>query len=751
MKRLLTLVPLALLSCGPDAGSPVGLERQEVVAGPQFSISDGSNVGGNPGFRWLPPIARSAKSGKSSARGKGEKSGESEKAGKSGQSRKRDEAPTPGDGAFDPSLLALITVEICEWAQDACVGDPLRSLTSAGEKGERLRISGRGDRQHYRVDWRTKEDELDPARDYRIRVLAGDFEVGHADVDVVRGGRSRKRVDRSSFVVLRRGQSLSIRFVITDALEGGAVTGSDGGVVAQDNVMLDVPPGAVAGDVFITVAPVPESELPDDPSVVPGTAFEFGPSGTTFFEPVTLCVQYDDDLLPEGTDESTLRIHVLVDGSFTPLAGGTVDTGNNVVCAEVEHFSVFAIVPRVTPGGDVDPPVITNVTITPSVVDISTASADVTVSIDATDDPSGVEQIELQFWAPTAGPGGQRRPCTVVRDHGLVSGTLKSGTWECTITIPLHAETGMWKVGLAFVLDAAANNRFFTRDAAGDLCAEDGSGCITAWDPVIDVQGPPGDITAPTVGSVSFQAPSVDVTLGDADVTTTVTMTDDVSGIEFLTMQIASPSGLQSRDCFFFNDGAFDPALDLTIDCTFTLQQSSEAGPWNVRAVLAHDKVGNQKVYAPNFLGQLCTQDETECFDLGAPITVTSTPDLLPPIITGFALATDPVDASRVIATVTASDDVSGVEAIEIQFTSPLAGQVQHCFGVATATPGVWECVIQFPANAEAGTWPLTLFALRDFVGNRRFYFRDVSGNLCSDEVPAQACTNYGDTEIIVQ
>ena len=86
-------------------------------------------------------------------------------------------------------------------------------------------------------------------------MLAGDLEVGHADVDVVPRGRSRKQVDQSSFVALRPGQSLSIKFVITDALEGAAVVGIEGGVVTLEEgaVALDFPEGVLDGDTPITV------------------------------------------------------------------------------------------------------------------------------------------------------------------------------------------------------------------------------------------------------------------------------------------------------------------------------------------------------------------------------------------------------------------------------------------------------------------------------------------------------------------
>ncbi|MFQ5524552.1 MAG: hypothetical protein ACE5F5_13430, partial [Acidimicrobiia bacterium] len=93
---------------------------------------------------------------------------------------------------------------------------------------------------------------------------------------------------------------------------GGTVT------LAGGDLVIDIPAGAVADDLVITA--VPTTELPPDgPPVVPGTAWDFGPDGLVFDEPVTLTLSYDPADLPPDTDESELRIHKLVDGEFIRL------------------------------------------------------------------------------------------------------------------------------------------------------------------------------------------------------------------------------------------------------------------------------------------------------------------------------------------------------------------------------------------------------------------------------------------------
>src|SRR5437879_694028 len=81
--------------------------------------------------------------------------------------------------------------------------------------------------EQYVVNWHTGQFGLDPAKTYRIRVLFGSTELGHADVDVVNNRRARDSVNTAEFVPVVNGQTLPIAFRIEDgailALAVGAV------------------------------------------------------------------------------------------------------------------------------------------------------------------------------------------------------------------------------------------------------------------------------------------------------------------------------------------------------------------------------------------------------------------------------------------------------------------------------------------------------------------------------------------------
>ncbi|MFW6010470.1 MAG: hypothetical protein ACOC9H_00995, partial [Gemmatimonadota bacterium] len=72
------------------------------------------------------------------------------------------------------------------------------------------------------------------------------------------------------------------------------VIGSGGGTLETDggDVTLDVPEGALEEDVELSISSVESSELPE--GAVEGTAFDFGPDGQEFDEPLLLTVHYDE-------------------------------------------------------------------------------------------------------------------------------------------------------------------------------------------------------------------------------------------------------------------------------------------------------------------------------------------------------------------------------------------------------------------------------------------------------------------------
>ncbi|MDQ8161328.1 MAG: Ig-like domain-containing protein [Gemmatimonadota bacterium] len=123
-----------------------------------------------------------------------------------------------------------------------------------------------------------------------------------------------------------------------------AVTSPAGGTVSgyAGDVTLVLPQGALTTTTPITVTLDPEAE--DTPNTV-GPAYEFGPSGTQFDQPVEMALKYDPTLLPPNTDQGTLRVARFEDGVWVPLTEAvSVDSITNTVRAATRHFSPYRVV-----------------------------------------------------------------------------------------------------------------------------------------------------------------------------------------------------------------------------------------------------------------------------------------------------------------------------------------------------------------------------------------------------------------------
>jgi len=164
---LLAMAVIANLSCGDS--EPLTAPAQESLR-PDLEIVDGVQGAGHPHFFFLPPIV----------------------------------APPSTDGDFDDSVLPLLSVQVCEWSEGACLLPPVAEFT---EPDLKLDLEG----EAYFVNWKTSDSDVREGSVYRIRVLISGAELGHADVQLV-AGNQLKNVDSDEFVPLTGNRSLQIRF-----------------------------------------------------------------------------------------------------------------------------------------------------------------------------------------------------------------------------------------------------------------------------------------------------------------------------------------------------------------------------------------------------------------------------------------------------------------------------------------------------------------------------------------------------------
>ncbi len=125
-----------------------------------------------------------------------------------------------------------------------------------------------------------------------------------------------------------------------------SIVSSDGAVIEAGPVRVDIPPGAVTTDTGIVVtrlnAPFHTDPSPvDDPDAVAAvpisSAYDFGPAGVSFAEPVTITLPYDLGFGPQEVDPDQIGV-AYFDGERWMAAVGTADPLTRTVSVQLPAF-----------------------------------------------------------------------------------------------------------------------------------------------------------------------------------------------------------------------------------------------------------------------------------------------------------------------------------------------------------------------------------------------------------------------------
>ena len=100
----------------------------------------------------------------------------------------------------------------------------------------------------------------------------------------------------------------------------------------------------------IQVQPISDIPLPPADCHIIGLAYDFGPEGATFDPPLSITLEYDPALCPEGVAEENLVIaYYDVETGKWVECECEVDIVNHIIIAHVSHFTLFAILAEAAP------------------------------------------------------------------------------------------------------------------------------------------------------------------------------------------------------------------------------------------------------------------------------------------------------------------------------------------------------------------------------------------------------------------
>jgi hypothetical protein len=121
-----------------------------------------------------------------------------------------------------------------------------------------------------------------------------------------------------------------------------AILGPAGGTFRHPaGASLFVPPGAIVGEVQLSLCPQPAAAGPSGATLL-GPIWQAGPDGQSFARPVQIVVPFDATRLGAGTALDAIQVHMAPLGSvaFDPLQS-TVDLAAGMVRANTTHFTQF--------------------------------------------------------------------------------------------------------------------------------------------------------------------------------------------------------------------------------------------------------------------------------------------------------------------------------------------------------------------------------------------------------------------------
>lgn len=131
---------------------------------------------------------------------------------------------------------------------------------------------------------------------------------------------------------------------VTVAAGGSATTTNTQSVAAQP-LSISVPPNAVSAPITLTAAAIPAGQIPR-PTTTANTAVQsagqFGPSGTTFTQPVTITFPLPS-FQTAGKTFALLQLNEQT-GAYTNSGfTATVDASGTRATASVTHFTIYAL------------------------------------------------------------------------------------------------------------------------------------------------------------------------------------------------------------------------------------------------------------------------------------------------------------------------------------------------------------------------------------------------------------------------
>ncbi|NDV62012.1 hypothetical protein G0Q06_06075 [Puniceicoccales bacterium CK1056] len=361
---------------------------------------------------------------------------------------------------------------------------------------------------------------------------------------------------------------------------------------------------------------------------------------------------------------------------------------------------------------DNEDPVLQYINISPNPVDVSTGDQTVTITVEVSDDFNGVSEGYISLWDPD----DFDYDYLFFDSSNLVSGDAYFGTYEVSTILyesdffpTPFAALGTWRAEVEIIEDNTFNSRYY--GPFDDPFPNPGDELFTVGDGL-------GGGAAPILESIDPIGPvSADFSAGGQIESISFRITDSSDGFSYGYIYLYAPGGGFVSSTYF--DGVSltsGDEFDGTYSVNVSIPQYAPSGTWSLAFSLFD--------FANNFSD---IPFETAFQNPGEELfTVTNsgTADTADPVLQSIVVSPAAIDtttsAQSIDVTLTISEDLSGLSAVNLYVYDPLDTYINSLYTFFPGDDqlgGVFSTTLEIPQGSLEGTWEFATI-IYDNVGN---------------------------------
>jgi hypothetical protein len=412
-----------------------------------------------------------------------------------------------------------------------------------------------------------------------------------------------------------------------------------------------------------------------------------------------------------------LGVVVVLAGSvWTPVSSTAASTSAGTPAADV--LTPSATIPAQNPvcfphlPGH---PVVTDVTVDVTSVDVTRATKTLTFTVRAHESEAPVEaidEVQIGLGAPVYKDNYRDASGTATTPS---TGTSTDGTWQVKVVIPRYTNPGTWTIGGVYVHDVGRGWVEYSTDNYIPTMGPTPQPWGSTWPRTINVTSTP-DIRAPHPLGFSARPLVVDTRTSTRTIAVKASVADSQSGVAGVTVWIGPPR---------YSYGRYDVSLK-------RISGTARKGTWTGRITVPRWIGSGVRTwtFTAGYADPLDNFETLSHADLAkrhltSTFRVRSNGDKVDPVLRSFAYTRSPVDSRSgqqpVPVTMRLTDDYSGVATASLIFVSPhgvrsRGGELHRVTG--DRHDGIWTGSTSIPRCSESGTW------------HAQVRFRDAAGNL---------------------